>query len=145
MVIEAGSKDGESWASSGASRKAMLANRRRDTAPEWRLRRAAHAIGLRYRVDSRPVPAIRRTADLVFAGARVAVFVDGCYWHGCSDHFRLPLANREYWETKIRRNAARDRETDQLLAEAGWRVVRVWEHEDVATALGKVVVALRGD
>lgn len=109
----------------------MRANRSRDTKPELTLRRAAHALGLRYKVAARPIPAVRRTADMVFTRAKVAVFVDGCFWHGCPQHHRAPTSNGDYWAAKVERNRRRDVDTDRLLAEAGWLVVRVWEHEDL--------------
>jgi DNA mismatch endonuclease, patch repair protein len=118
-----------SWASSAAARRSMRGNRNRDTRPEMAVRSAVHALGLRYRVAARPVAGLRRSADLVFRRPRVAVFVDGCFWHGCPDHFVLPRTNVDYWTAKIDRNRARDAETDALLADAGWIVVRVWEHE----------------
>src|SRR4051812_35681454 len=108
----------------------MRGNRSRDTKPELLLRSVLHKRGMRYRVAARPIPELRRTADLLFAGPRVAVFVDGCFWHGCPEHYRRPASNVEYWDAKVLRNVARDREVDKLLAEAGWTVVRVWEHED---------------
>lgn len=122
----------------GASGPAVSARmsvaRRRDTAPEVALRRALHARGLRYRVGY-PVPGNRRrTIDVAFTRARVAVFVDGCFWHGCPDHGTQPRANASWWQTKLAANAARDRDTDRVLADAGWTVVRVWEHEDPRTA-----------
>src|SRR6476661_4110970 len=118
-----------SWASSRAARHSMRGNRNRDTRPELAVRSAVHALGLRYRVAARPIAGVRRSADLVFRRRRVAVFVDGCFWHGCPDHFVLPRTNVDYWTAKIDRNRARDAETDALLADAGWIVVRVWEHE----------------
>jgi len=117
----------------------MQGNRSRDTKPELALRSAAHAAGLRYWVARRPIPTVRRTADLLFPARRVVVFVDGCFWHRCKIHFKLPSTNRDYWSRKIDRNVERDRETDQLLADAGWVVVRIWEHENPNTA----VAALR--
>lgn len=129
-------------ASSEAARKVMRGNRRRDTQPEMRLRRALHARGHRYRVDYPPLPGVRRRADLVFTRRRVAVFVDGCYWHGCPTHGTQPRSNAEYWRAKIARNVERDRETDRLLASAGWRVVRVWEHDPVERAVERVEAAL---
>lgn len=110
-------------------RKSMQSNRGRDTGPELALRRAVHALGLRYRVSIRPLPAVRRTADLVFTRAKVAVFMDGCFWHGCPEHHTKSATNAEYWAEKVRRNRERDAETDRLLREAGWTVVRIWEHE----------------
>lgn len=118
-----------SWASSAANRRSMLGNRNRDTSPERALRSLVHAAGLRYRVAAKPLPGMRRTADLVFRPARVAVFVDGCFWHGCPEHFVPPKTNPEYWREKIGRNVQRDRDTDARLAEAGWLVLRFWEHE----------------
>lgn len=118
-----------SWASSAARRRNMQAIRRRDTKPEWRIRQLVHARGLRYRVDARPVKELRRTADLVFGPAKVAVFIDGCYWHGCPEHYVPPKTNEHYWSDKVRRNMTRDRDTDQQLTDAGWLVLRFWEHE----------------
>src|SRR5258708_36802394 len=91
-----------SWATTEAIRKTMLATRGRDTAPEWALRRAAHRLGLRYRVGARPLKGIRRTGDLVFPRVRVVVFVDGCFWHGCPQHFQMPGQNRADWDPEIR-------------------------------------------
>jgi DNA mismatch endonuclease (patch repair protein) len=129
-----------SWASSAANRKSMLGNRNRDTSPELALRSLVHAAGLRYRVAAKPLPKMRRTADLVFRPTKVAVFVDGCFWHGCPDHFVLPKTNPGYWRDKIGRNIERDRETDERLEAAGWLVVRFWEHES-AQQCAKVVYA----
>ncbi len=108
----------------------MQGNRGRDTSPEMRLRSLLHAKGLRYRVSSRPLPDLRRTADIVFPKAQVAVFVDGCYWHGCAEHHRPSRTNAEFWHTKITGNQQRDTETNQRLTDAGWTVIRAWEHED---------------
>lgn len=102
----------EPWASSPAARAVRVSNRRRDTRPELAVRRAVHALGLRYRVDVRPLPTVNRRADLVFSRRRVAVFVDGCYWHGCPDHGTTPKTNAIYWGGKIARNSERDRDTD---------------------------------
>lgn len=114
----------------------MQANRGRDTIPELAVRRLVHALGLRYRVDHRPIPDLNRRADLVFTRAKVAVFIDGCYWHGCPQHGTTAKANAAYWTDKIARNKARDADTDCHLIQAGWTVLRFWEHEDPAgTAL----------
>ncbi len=102
---------------------------RRDTKPEMALRRRLHARGLRYRVDRQVIPGLRRRADLVFVGPRVAVFVDGCFWHLCPEHGNIPKNNREWWREKLEKNAARDRDTDERLREAGWKVIRIWEHD----------------
>jgi DNA mismatch endonuclease (patch repair protein) len=116
-------------ASSPDALRRMKAARQRDTNPELALRRELHRMGLRYRVDERPLPGIRRRADVTFRSARVAVFVDGCFWHGCPEHGTSPKANAQWWRDKIDRNRARDVDTDRRLAEAGWRVVRLWEHD----------------
>ncbi|MFE5545670.1 very short patch repair endonuclease [Streptomyces sp. NPDC056534] len=118
-----------SWASSEARRRNMQAIRSRDTKPEQRVRRLLHAQGLRYRVATRPLPNLRRTADIVFRPVKLAVFIDGCYWHGCPEHYVAPKTNPGYWSEKVARNVARDRDTDQQLTEAGWTVLRFWEHE----------------
>ena len=121
----------------------MQANKSRDTGPEMALRRELFRRGLRYRVDVAPLPGVRRTVDIVFPGARVAVLVDGCFWHGCPEHRRAPKTHVEYWETKVRGNAARDRETTRLLQDAGWRVIRLWEHEPTQMMADVVQDAVR--
>ena len=131
-----------SWASSLATRRSMVGNRSRDTAPEVALRSALHAMGLRFRVDARPVAAIPRRADVVLRGDRVAVFLDGCFWHGCPEHFRPPATHADYWTAKIAGNRARDASTGALLEAAGWVVVRVWEHEPTAVAARRVAATL---
>lgn len=108
----------------------MQSNRGRDTRPEVALRSAVHALGLRYRVNTRPLSDLRRTADLVFRKAMVAVFVDGCFWHGCPQHHTAARTNASFWADKVDVNRRRDRETDHLLVESGWVSLRVWEHED---------------
>lgn len=132
----------ESWASSHAARRTMQANRRRDTKPEIRVRRLLHAAGLRYRVDFRVSSTLRARPDIVFTRKRIAVFIDGCFWHGCPMHATMPRANSDYWEPKLARNIARDRETDRALTEQGWSVLRFWEHEPpdlVAEAISSAV------
>ncbi|MFJ4470112.1 very short patch repair endonuclease [Streptomyces sp. NPDC089424] len=124
----------QSWASSSGARARMQANRSRDTLPELALRRAVHALGLRYRVAARPLPDVRRTADLVFTRAKVAVFLDGCFWHGCPAHHTAAKANSAFWADKVARNIARDADSNRRLQEAGWVVIRVWEHEDPQSA-----------
>ena len=104
--------------------------RRRDTRPELALRSALHARGLRFRVDRVVVPGMRSRPDIVFGPSRVAVFVDGCFWHRCPDHGTFPTNNREWWGAKLDGNVARDRQADRQLEEAGWSVLRFWEHED---------------
>ena len=117
----------------------MQANKSRDTKPELRLRRAVHARGLRYRVAARPVPQLRRTADLLFTRAKIAVFVDGCFWHGCPEHHTVAKTNAAFWAEKVVKNRARDRETDLLLHSLGWQVIRIWEHEATEDAAERVV------
>lgn len=131
-----------SFASSGAVRQRMQAVRRRDTGPELALRKALWRSGLRYRVDARPLATVRRRADIVFTRKRVAVFVDGCFWHGCPEHGCVPKTNQWFWLAKIQRTIQRDLETTSLLKEAGWSVVRVWEHESTAEAASRVHMAL---
>ncbi|GAA4633067.1 very short patch repair endonuclease [Actinoallomurus vinaceus] len=131
-------------ASSAGVRKSMQSNKGRDTGPELALRRAAHALGLRYRVSVRPIPSVRRTADLVFTKAKVAVFLDGCFWHGCPAHHTVAKTNADYWAEKLLGNRERDRDTDRRLAEAGWRVLRVWEHEDPTEAAARIAELVRG-
>lgn len=99
---------------------------------------------MRYRVDARPLPELNRRADLVFRGPQVAVFVDGCYWHGCPQHGTTPTTNADYWLTKIGRNVARDLDTNRQLEEAGWMVIRLWEHEIPVEAVSRVVDAVQG-
>lgn len=91
----------------------------------------------------RPLPRVRRTADLVFAGAKVAVFLDGCFWHGCPDHHTVASTNATYWADKVRRNRERDAETDRLLAEAGWLSIRAWEHDDPSKVAKEVASTVR--
>jgi DNA mismatch endonuclease (patch repair protein) len=121
----------------------MKGNKGRDTGPELLLRSILYKNGLRYRVNARPLNDLRRTADVVFPTARIAVFVDGCYWHGCPEHYRPARENQQFWREKIDGNKARDTETDQLLAEAGWQSIRVWEHEDPEKAALRVIDAVR--
>jgi DNA mismatch endonuclease (patch repair protein) len=120
----------------------MRGNRSRDTTPERALRSALHGLGLRFRVDARPVPTIPRRADVVLRGDRVAVFLDGCFWHGCPIHFRAPSTNADYWTAKIAGNRTRDAATGALLEAAGWVIVRVWEHESTDVAARRVAATL---
>ncbi len=121
----------------------MQGNRSRDTAAEWAVRRELHRRGLRYRVAARPEPTLRRTADILFTRQRVAVFIDGCFWHGCPEHHRLPATNSSYWGPKIVRNMERDRDTTAALEAAGWTVLRFWEHESPAKAADLVESTVR--
>jgi DNA mismatch endonuclease (patch repair protein) len=131
-----------SWASSEAVRRNMQANRGRDTTPELSIRRLLHAAGMRYRVNL-PVPAARqRRIDVAFTKQRLAVFIDGCFWHGCPEHFRLPKTNTAFWDAKISRNRARDLETEDLLRAQGWTVARFWEHEDPSSVTTAILAFL---
>ncbi|ATO65159.1 very short patch repair endonuclease [Mycobacterium avium subsp. hominissuis] len=120
----------------------MSRQRTRDTEPEMFLRRELHRRGLRYRVDA-AIPGLpRRRADILFTRAKVAVLVDGCFWHGCPEHKTAPTTNGEWWAAKLARNIERDRETDAHLRSFGWTVLRVWEHEDMkhaATDIERIV------
>ncbi len=120
----------------------MQITRRRDTPGELALRSALRALGLRYRVDV-TLSGTRRRPDVAFIGARVAIFVDGCFWHGCPTHGTWPKANAAWWRAKIGGNVVRDRETDAHLEAAGWRVLRFWEHDDPAKAARKVLTTVR--
>lgn len=123
----------------------MQAQRAKDTGVELALRRALHAAGLRYFVHRRPLPTLRRVADVVFPRARVAVFCCGCFWHGHEHEVatRQWCTNGWYWPAKIERNRLRDQDTDVRLVEAGWKSVRVWECEDVAKAALEVEQLVR--
>lgn len=121
----------------------MRAQRRRDTAPEVALRRELHRRGVRFFVDRAPLRGLRRRADLVFPRRRVAVYVDGCFWHSCPQHATSPKNNAQWWADKLAANVVRDRDTDTRLADAGWTVVRIWEHEDPTEAADRVQAALR--
>lgn len=136
---------GKSWASSEHARRSMQANRRRDTKPELALRSILHARGLRFRVDSVPFKGVRTRADIVFSKAKIAVFVDGCFWHGCPEHFILPKTNADYWSTKIAKNRDRDERVDWIMSEAGWAVIHVWEHEDPESAADLVERSWRSE
>jgi DNA mismatch endonuclease (patch repair protein) len=120
----------------------MSASRRRDTTPEILLRRELHRRGRRFRVVTRVPGNNRRTIDIAFTRQKLAVFVDGCFWHGCPTHGNRPAANREWWARKIEANQARDGDTDRLLESAGWTVLRVWEHTDAGQAADLVEAAL---
>lgn len=121
--------------SSAAVSRQMARMPRRDTKPEKRLRSELHRRGLRFRVDFSALPG---RPDIAFPRARLAIFVDGCFWHACPDHGVLPKANREWWRQKLDRNVERDREKDAALARLGWRSVHVWEHEPVDAAASRI-------
>ncbi|MCA9758695.1 MAG: very short patch repair endonuclease [Candidatus Eisenbacteria bacterium] len=136
------SKPSRPGASTPDVRRRMQRTPQRDTPPERALRSRLHRMGLRFWVDRRPDSSVRSRADIVFPRARVAVFVDGCFWHGCPEHATWPKANGAWWKAKIEANRERDRRSTAALRHAGWRVVRVWEHEDptrVAKRIANIV------
>jgi DNA mismatch endonuclease (patch repair protein) len=111
---------------------------RRDTAPEVALRRELHRRGMRFRVQMKVPGNNRRTIDIAFTRAQLAVYVDGCFWHGCPEHHVRPRANSDWWRWKIDRNQTRDADTDRQLEAVGWSVIRVWEHEPPDSAADAV-------
>ena len=119
-----------------SARMSVLA--RKDTKPEVALRRALHRRGLRFRVQVKVPGNRRRTIDVAFTRVQLAIYVDGCFWHGCPEHHVQPKANNDWWRWKIDINRARDRDTDRVLGEAGWAVLRIWEHEDPELAATRV-------
>ncbi|MEV7022399.1 very short patch repair endonuclease [Kitasatospora sp. NPDC093558] len=125
------------------TRARMSHQRSHDTKIEVVLRSTLHAAGLRFRVHRRPLVGVRREADIVFGPSRVAVFVDGCFWHACPEHATWPKNNAEFWREKIEKNRSRDRDTDARLAAAGWLAVRVWEHEKAAEAAERIAAVVR--
>jgi DNA mismatch endonuclease (patch repair protein) len=128
--------------STGVSER-MSRVRRRDTAPELELRSELHRRSFRYRVDRRPLKGVPSRADLVFGPAKVAVYVDGCFWHSCPEHGTMPRSNEAFWQDKLARNQERDAQVNELLAAAGWTVVRIWEHETIDAAADRVESAVR--
>jgi DNA mismatch endonuclease (patch repair protein) len=121
----------------------MAAIRRSDTKPEVALRSALHRSGCRFRKDF-PMRVEGRVIrpDIAFTKRRIAVFIDGCFWHSCPQHGRSPAVNGGYWSPKLQRNAERDREQTSALTLAGWTVLRFWEHESIEDVLRKIVAAL---
>lgn len=121
----------------------MRAIKRTDTKPEIQLRRLLHRQGLRFRKDHRlDLPGGRVRPDVVFTRVRVAVFLDSCFWHACPEHGRDPTRNQWYWSPKLRRTVERDRQAIAILEDAGWQVIRIWEHEPLAAAASAVVTAV---
>jgi DNA mismatch endonuclease (patch repair protein) len=116
--------------------------RHRGSFAEQCLRSRIHSLGFRFRKDYRPVTELRCAADLVFRRQLVCVFFDGCFWHGCPRHFRVPRSNSAWWLEKIEDNRARDKRQTRQLRTRGWTVVRVWEHEPIERAAGRIVKAL---
>lgn len=129
--------------STEAARKRMVAQGQRDTEPELAVRRLLHRQGLRYRVDFTVLKKPRRIADIAFIKAKVAVFVDGCFWHGCPEHGTWPKSNADFWRDKIEANRKRDSDTNRRLQANGWVVIRIWEHEDPQEAAERIAVVVR--
>jgi len=130
-------------ATSQASRNTMRANRARDTGPERAVRSELHRRGLRYRTHLAPIAGLRCTPDILFTRARVAVFIDGCFWHSCPQHATSPKANGDWWARKLADNVRRDRRNDAALAAAGWTVIRCWEHEEPVACADRIEAAVR--
>jgi DNA mismatch endonuclease (patch repair protein) len=130
-------------ASSTAVRAVMQGNRSHDTRPEAAVRSALHRLGFRFRKHARPIPELRCHADVVFRRERLAVFIDGCFWHGCPEHGRRPRTNSSYWNAKIQRNIDRDERNNEALRAGGWTVLRAWEHEAPELVADRVVIALK--
>lgn len=124
----------------------MSNTRGRDTRAEMAVRRELHRRGMRYRVNVQPVAGLRRSADIVFPKQRIVVLIDGCFWHGCPDHYRPATGVRsQFWQEKIAANRRRDRESSTAFAAARWTVLRFWEHEDSRSVADRVAEALRGE
>ena len=126
-----------------ATTKRMVATPGRDNPREKALRSALHQRGLRFRLHRRLLTNSRRTVDIVFPRARIAIFIDGCFWHGCPAHGTWPKNNATWWRQKIEANIARDRDTNHRLLAQGWTVLRVWEHEPVEVAVDRIERAVR--
>jgi DNA mismatch endonuclease (patch repair protein) len=123
--------------------KRMSRTAQRDNSGELALRSELHRRGLRFRLHRHLLVGVRRSADIAFPSSRTAIFVDGCFWHGCPEHGTWPKNNAAWWRAKINGNIARDRDTDVRLIDAGWTVLRVWEHEAVQAAADRIEAAVR--
>lgn len=129
-VADLPGKQARSWAATAGVRASMRSNKGRDTGPELAVRRELHARGLRYFVHRRPVPTLRRSADVLFPRLKIAVCIDGCFWHGCPQHHTVAKTNARFWAEKVTGNRERDAHTARAWQDAGWTVLRYWEHED---------------
>lgn len=116
----------------------MAATPQANTTAEMSIRRCLHAMGFRYRVDKVVLRSPRRKSDICFANLKIAIFIDGCFWHGCPRHGTMPKRNRKFWRKKINTNRARDRDTTKRLRNCGWSVIRIWEHEDPSAAAERI-------
>jgi DNA mismatch endonuclease, patch repair protein len=126
-----------------ATSRRMSRTAQRDNSGERALRSELHRRGLRFRLHRSMLANSRRTVDIAFSFSKVAVFVDGCFWHGCPEHGTWPKNNRAFWRAKIEQNVARDRDTDRRLNAAGWTVVRIWTHEPVRGAANRIETTIR--
>lgn len=134
--------DMEHWQADDARRRHMARFGRRDTAPELALRRELYRRGRRFFVDREVSRRCRARPDLVFPRAKVAVFVDGCFWHYCEEHTHLPKANADLWRRRLLANRQRDAANEAILVSEGWRVLRTWEHDDPQDAAHLVEIEL---
>lgn len=130
-------------ASSEEVRARMRSTPQRDTPAELRIRKLLYAKGLRYSIDARPLEDSPRRADILFRRAKIAVFVDGCFWHGCPKHGTWPKANEEFWRAKLLANRERDANTNNRLRHRGWLVIRVWEHTNPVVAGTRIARRVR--
>lgn len=129
-------------ASSPRVRHLMQSVRQTGTKPENHIHEELLSKGLHPNTATRPIPEVRATADFVFPAEKLSVFIDGCFWHRCPKHFKLPLTNRDWWEEKVSETVRRDRRQTAALNDAGWSVVRVWEHENPSKATDRIAAAL---
>lgn len=129
-------------ASTPDARSRMEKQKQRDTGPEVRIRSILHRAGYRFRTDCRPESSLKTRADIVFSRIKLAVFIDGCFWHSCPIHKTIPKSNTAWWLAKLEANRNRDRAADEALAEMGWKVMRVWEHEDPEKAARMIASGL---
>lgn len=126
-------------ASSPAARKRMQGTAQRGNRSERRLRSALHIKGIRFRNHYRIAVLPRRSIDIALVGVKIAIFIDGCFWHGCPRHGTMPKSNRAWWKTKINTNQLRDRDTNIELRKAGWKVMRIWEHQPVEVVVLRII------
>jgi DNA mismatch endonuclease, patch repair protein len=131
-----------SWASSPGIRRSMQSNRPRNTLPEITLRSALHRSGLRFRKHVRPLPGLRCEVDIAFPKQKLAVFVDGCWWHSCPQHGMIPKTNVDFWTQKLQRTQERDLKNTLALEDSGWSVLRVWEHLGPEDAVNEIISRL---
>ena len=125
-----------------ATSNRMRSTRRRDTSAELTVRSALHHLGYRYRVDARPEKDLRTRADIIFRRQSIAIYIDGCFWHGCTTHYTTPTTNAAWWDDKIQTNRTRDQRATRDLEARGWTVLRIWEHTPPADAVHLIIAEL---